>query len=157
MTIQSNRPTRLVLAALLGASLGGTAAVAQEASDTDLTAQVQEMQPEIEPAPENISDLVSDLSGPGVAIPIEGLPEDASFETRTVSELAESGDGSDNTLALDSALARSQTRLDMLQTQISGVDAINKVLSDAGYSADEVIGVYQTDKGSFTVLIDDRA
>ncbi|EEX12813.1 hypothetical protein CSE45_2945 [Citreicella sp. SE45] len=153
------RTTSIGLATLVAMSVYG-AAFAQSASDTDLTAQVRaQAEPEIEitEVPETLSDLVAGLDGKGVAIPLTGIPEDAEIETRTLSELDMSGGGGNNVSALDNALSRAQTRLDMLQTQIDGSDAVIGAIEARGFTSDDVIGIYQTAKRSLTVLLDDRA
>ena len=153
------RTTSIGLATLVAMSVYG-AAFAQSASDTDLTAQVRaQAEPEIEitEVPETLSDLVAGLDGKGVAIPLTGIPEDAEIEIRTLSELDMSGGGGNNVSALDNALSRAQTRLDMLQTQIDGSDAVRSAIEARGFTSDDVIGIYQTAKRSLTVLLDDRA
>lgn len=67
------------------------------------------------------------------------------------------GEGADRTAALDNALARAQTSLDMLQTQVDGSEVLTEAIEAEGFSSDNVLGVYQEANGAVTVLIDDRA
>jgi hypothetical protein len=156
MTIRS---TKFGLAALLATTLSG-AAFAQSASDTDLTAQTKaeasiETRIGATEVPETLNDLMSDLGGDGVAIPTGEIPEDTEVTTMTLGDLE--GDDSDDTAALDTALARAQTSLDMLQTQVDGSEVLTEAIEGEGFTSDNVLGVYQDADGSVTVLIDDRA
>ncbi|MBY6003159.1 hypothetical protein KUV62_04520 [Salipiger bermudensis] len=156
MTIRS---TKLGLAALLATSLAG-AAFAQSATDTDLTAQANaeasvETRLGATEVPETLGELMADLGGDGVAIPTGEIPDDTQVTTMTLGDLE--GEGADRAAALDNALARAQTSLDMLQTQVDGSEVLTEALEAEGFSSDNVLGVYQDANGSVTVLIDDRA
>lgn len=155
MTIRS---TKIGLAALIAATISG-AAYAQSMDTTTPTdpalSAPAEMQAQGPAAPETMGDLMADLNGPGVAAPMGTVPPDATVETRTLSELQ--GEGAENAQALDTALSRAQTQLDMLQTQVDSDATLSAAIEDEGFTSDDVLGVYQTAEGTVTVLIDDRA
>ncbi|WP_417743061.1 hypothetical protein [Salipiger sp.] len=156
MTIRS---TKLGLAALLATTLSG-AAFAQSASETDLTAQSKaeassETRIGATEVPETLNELMSDLGGDGVAIPTGEITEDTEVTILTLGDLE--SDEADRSAALDNALARAQTSLDMLQTQVDGSEVLTNALEEEGFTSDNVLGVYQDTDGSVTMLIDDRA
>ncbi|EIE49728.1 hypothetical protein AL036_10085 [Salipiger aestuarii] len=164
MTIRSTTTTGL--AAVLAAALC-TGAHAQS-PDTDLTGQAKaaaqadaqarlEADVPLAPPPDTLAELVGTLSGDGVAVPMEDLPEGTTVETLLLGELPTDDSGSGNDAALDNALARAQTQLDMLQTRVDGDEVLTRALEDGGFSSDQVLGVYSVRDGTVALLIDDRA
>ncbi|MBU2961909.1 hypothetical protein KO516_14050 [Citreicella sp. C3M06] len=157
----SRSTSRTALAALLVASLA-TGAAAQAANN--LTAQAQadaaarlEADSPLTPPPETLAELVGSLSGDGVAVPMEDMPEGTQIETLSITELPSDSTGSGNDAALDTALSRAQTQLDMLQTRIDGDTLLTEALEADGVTSDQVLGVYASGSGQVTVLIDDRS
>lgn len=156
MTFRSTRPA---LAALLAASLSFPA-LAQEGdtSETTLPPSAQgavETQLGASDVPASVGELMSDLSGDGVAIPTGDIAEETEVEILPLGALESAGE--DREAALDNALARARTKLDMLQTQVKGSAALSDALAAEGYDTDRVLGVYRTADQAMTILIDDRA
>ncbi len=168
MTIRST--PMIGLAALLAASLGAGAQAQTTGSgltDTDLTGQAKaaaqadaqarlETDAPLSPPPETMADLVGTLNGDGVALPMENMPEGTQVETVLLGDLPADDSGSGDGAALDDALSRAQTQLDMLQTRIDGDAVLGQALTDGGFSSDQVLGVYSAPDGAVALLIDDR-
>lgn len=100
--------------------------------------------------------VISSLrSGGNVEADIAGITADSEVETTTVSELQ--GQAGDTAAALDNALAQAEGELTEMRGMISANADFQQMIEAEGYSADDVIGVYQASNGSVEVLIDDRS
>ncbi|EPX86959.1 hypothetical protein [Salipiger mucosus] len=148
------RPTGPALAALLamltpGAALAQDTINAEERVPSGATMVIETNEP-----PETMDDLLAELDGSGVAIPTGDIPEDATVETMSLDAIEGAGEGS--LQVLDTALADARTQLDMLGTRIRGDEVLTGALEGSDATAEDVIGVYKSEDGVITLLIDTR-
>lgn len=100
--------------------------------------------------------IVSSIrTGTNTQADIAGITPDAQVETMTLSSVQ--GEAGENAQALDNSLDASESELTEMRDMISANADFAAMLEADGYTADDVIGVYETADGSVEVLIDDRS
>ncbi|WP_136634783.1 hypothetical protein [Pseudooceanicola onchidii] len=97
--------------------------------------------------------IASVESGANVNSDVSTIKADSSVKMMTLSQI----EGTDDETALDTAMANAEGDMTSYRGMIASNADFNAMLEAQGYTSDDVIGVYQSADGSYSVLVDDRS